>query len=106
MSVYLCSFVFLLSFCDSFVSSDIRNVLLLGSGGTIGSVLKRWLIDHGYTVLEVKNRNHIDLRNSNALSVFEPSSVHFVLFLACEVGGAKYIASIIPSSKLLFFLLL
>jgi nucleoside-diphosphate-sugar epimerase len=81
-------FTFLIHVCSC-------HVLLLGSGGTIGKALKIWLKQHGYSVQEVLNRNHIDLRRPNALASFQPASIDFVLFLACEVGGAKFIAGLL-----------
>lgn len=69
------------------------NVLVLGSGGLIGSALVKWLKSNGFNTLEVVNRKHIDLRVPGALDVFNNSDVSFVFFLACEVGGAKFIHS-------------
>lgn len=68
-------------------------VLVLGSGGHIGSHLVRLLQSGGYKVLEVRGRRHIDLRNPGALDVFNATDIAYVFFLACEVGGAKFIES-------------
>jgi len=68
---------------------SISKVLVLGSGGLVGSGLKSWLESANYDVIEVRNRRHIDLRNPNSLDVF--TGIDFVFFLACEVGGSKYI---------------
>jgi len=67
------------------------KVLVLGSGGLIGSAVLRWLKARNYETLEVKNRRHIDLRVPGALDVFNDEPVSFVIFLACEVGGSKFI---------------
>lgn len=69
------------------------KVLVLGSGGLIGSALVQWLQENNYETAEVINRRHIDLRVPGALDVFNESDVSFVFFLACEVGGAKFIHS-------------
>lgn len=53
----------------------------------------KWLHANNYDVLEVKNRQHIDLRVPGALDQFHKDQVSFVIFLACEVGGSKFLAS-------------
>lgn len=65
------------------------KVLVLGSKGLIGSALVNWLHANNYEVVEVYNRQHTDLRIAGALDSF--TNVTFVHFLACEVGGSKYI---------------
>ena len=70
-----------------------RPVLVLGSGGLIGRALVAWLRSQAFEVLEVKNRAHIDLREPGALDRFNASRVQFVYFLACEVGGSKFLES-------------
>jgi len=75
-----------ISICDA-------KVLVLGSGGVIGSALLQWLHANQYQTLEVTNRTHIDLRVPTALDVFSSEKIDFVFFLACEVGGSKYIDS-------------
>jgi nucleoside-diphosphate-sugar epimerase len=67
------------------------KILVLGSGGLIGSRLTTWLKNNNYDVVQVTNRRHIDLRNRGCLDVF--TDIDFVFFLACEVGGSKYINS-------------
>jgi len=62
---------------------------VLGSGGLVGSEVTKWLRNHDYQVLEVKNRHDIDLRVAGCLDSFR--NISFVMFLACEVGGSKYI---------------
>jgi len=42
-------------------------------------------------VHEVRNRRHVDLRQSGALHVFNSSNIDFGIFLACEVGGSKFL---------------
>jgi len=69
------------------------KVLVLGSGGLIGSALVKWLRSSGFETAEVVNRKHIDLRLPGALDVFNDDDISFVFFLACEVGGAKFIHS-------------
>lgn len=45
-------------------------------------------------MLHVRNRAHIDLRDPNALSTnFASEKISFCFFLACEVGGSKFIGS-------------
>jgi len=68
------------------------RVLVLGSGGLVGRAVTKWLLSEGYVVSEVSNRSHIDLRVPGALSRFEHlvPPVRFVMFLACDVGGAKF----------------
>jgi nucleoside-diphosphate-sugar epimerase len=68
-----------------------KNVLVLGSGGLVGRTLVKWLEERNYTVLHVRNRRHIDLRVPGALDVFNNSKVSYAFFLACEVGGSKFI---------------
>jgi nucleoside-diphosphate-sugar epimerase len=70
------------------------DILILGSGGLIGSALTEELTSQGYTVLEIKGRNHIDIRNKTAFLQFvQGKQIEFVFFLACEVGGSKFIES-------------
>ena len=68
-----------------------RTVLVLGSGGLVGRALVQWLEEREYEVLHVRNRRHIDLRVPGAMDVFNNSGVSYVFFLACEVGGSKFI---------------
>ena len=68
-------------------------VLVLGSGGLVGRAAVRWLRAHQYEVLEVRNRRHIDLRRADALEVYNASNIAYCIFLACEVGGSKFIDS-------------
>ena len=73
--------------------TDRGAVLVLGSGGLVGRAVMTWLHDNGYQTLEVKNRKHIDLRTPGALDVFNKSQISYCIFLACEVGGSKFIES-------------
>jgi len=68
------------------------HVMVLGSGGLVGSALAAKLREKGYNVIEIKGRQHIDLRDPNALDFFDTVNVQFVYFLACEVGGSKFLA--------------
>lgn len=47
------------------------KVLVLGSGGLIGSAVVSRLQRSGFDVLEVQNRTHLDLRQTGSLDVFE-----------------------------------
>ena len=92
------------------------KILILGSSGLIGTALTNQLIhqtnNHAYghipndmgthhkliryndeDVLHVYNRTHIDLRVPNSLDVFHSyiDNITMVYFLACEVGGSKFI---------------
>ena len=69
------------------------GVLVLGSGGLVGRAVVRWLSERGHEVLEVRDRRHIDLRERGALDAFNRSRVAYCVFLACEVGGSKFIDS-------------
>ena len=69
------------------------NVLVLGSGGLVGSALAAELRRRGYNVLESRDRMHLDLRVQGSLSRFDDTPISFCFFLACEVGGSKFIAS-------------
>lgn len=73
------------------------SILVLGSGGLVGRGVVTALLRRGYHVEEVKNRRHIDLRVEGALDGFE--QVDFVMFLACEVGGSKYILDQVTSAQ-------
>lgn len=75
--------------------APIKRVLVLGSGGLIGSHLKTWLLNHGYEVEEVINREHIDLRVPGALDIFPRSDrpIDALMFIAAEVGGSRYLSS-------------
>jgi nucleoside-diphosphate-sugar epimerase len=67
------------------------RVLVLGSGGLIGRALTNALRSEGYEVFEVKGRADLDLRVPGALARFTPLNISFVYFLACDVGGSKFI---------------
>ena len=69
------------------------NVLVLGSGGLVGRALTAELQRRGYNVLESRDRMHLDLRVQGSLSRFDDTPIAFCFFLACEVGGSKFIAS-------------
>ena len=66
-------------------------VLILGSGGLVGSALERRLRARGYKFLYVLSRHHHDLRLEDALEIFSQFKIKFVYFLAYEVGGAKFL---------------
>jgi len=70
-------------FCLLMIVSDAHlngPVLVLGSDGLIGSALRQWLLTHDFSVLEVKNREHIDLRQPNALDRFDHAGIKFAFF--------------------------
>jgi|LauGreDrversion2_3_1035106.scaffolds.fasta_scaffold83757_1 hypothetical protein len=69
------------------------KVLVLGSGGLVGRTLVSWLEARNYSVLHVRNRRHIDLRVPGALDIFNRTKISYAFFLACEVGGSKFIES-------------
>lgn len=66
-------------------------VLVLGSGGLVGSALEPILRQHGYKTLHVLSRHHLDLRINGSLDIFSGIKIKFVFFLAYEVGGAKFL---------------
>jgi len=75
-----------------------QTVVVLGSGGFLGRALTRQLraLD-GVRVVEVRNRAHYDLRQPGSLAAALADAgapaPDFIFFLACEVGGAKYLES-------------
>ena len=65
------------------------KILVLGSGGLVGSALTRALEEKGHDVHQVKHRLDTDLR-------FEApphGNYSFCFFLACEVGGSKFLTA-------------
>ncbi|KAH0793210.1 nucleotide-sugar epimerase [Histomonas meleagridis] len=66
-------------------------VLILGTGGLIGSELKEALIQRGYKVLHVLSRHHLDLRIPYSLDIFSAVKIKFAYFLSYEVGGSKFL---------------
>lgn len=81
--------------------ATVRGVaLVLGSGGLIGGVLVRHLVRAGIRVEQVRNRRHIDLRVRGALDVFNRSDIQYCFFLACEVGGSKFLEDSDPRVQL------
>lgn len=70
----------------------IRRVLVLGSEGTLGTALCKYLNrekDIDVVRWDIKMGEEYDLRKPNNLDDILPS-VDFVFFLAFDVGGAKY----------------
>lgn len=65
-------------------------MLVLGSGGLVGSALVPELTKSGYKVLEVRNRFDKDLRRQRSLSIFDKQKIKFCFFLACEGGRASF----------------
>jgi len=71
---------------------DTPVVLVLGSAGLVGRYLGWQLERDGYEVLHVYNRTHVDLRVPGALEAYVGDRrVDFCFFLACEVGGSKFL---------------
>lgn len=73
--------------------SRISNVLVLGSRGQIGSDLCEYLQSQNFIVDEIDivlGDSH-DLRNKESLLEQKLSTTDFVIFLAFDVGGAKYL---------------
>ena len=68
--------------------------LILGSAGQIGSALKNYLINCGHTVLSIDIVESLeqDLRlyNNNLLDSYM-QECDFVMFLAFDVGGSRYL---------------
>lgn len=60
----------------------------------MGSALKQRLLQEDIDIVEVVNRNHVDLRDAEKfLNFIEPhtADISFVFFLACDVGGSKFL---------------
>jgi nucleoside-diphosphate-sugar epimerase len=91
--ILFCFFVSFLPFssCTLFYSSS-GHVLVFGSGGLVGSALVNELHNQHFTTLQVFNRTTLDLRNPLALDSLT-GPISFAYFLACEVGGSKFIDS-------------
>jgi nucleoside-diphosphate-sugar epimerase len=71
----------------------ISNVLVLGSRGQIGSDLCEFLQSQNFIVDEIDivlGESH-DLRNRDSLLEQKLLTTDFVIFLAFDVGGAKYL---------------
>ena len=87
--------------CSS-ISPFSGPVLVLGSDGLIGTAITAWLHLHHYSTILIHNRSHVDLRDPSALPShlsslsIPPSSISYAFFLACEVGGSRFLSS--PSS--------
>lgn len=81
--------------------TDVQNVLVLGSTGLVGRSLTRLLQQYGYHVLESRHRYDIDLRQPGSMdAAFNGMRIDFAFFLACEVGGSKYLHSSLGSRKI------
>ena len=72
--------------------TGMHNVLVLGSTGLVGSAVTAELERAGYTVHQVRHRYDVDLRLPGALDRrFGNATLDFAFFLACEVGGSKFL---------------
>lgn len=69
-----------------------KNVLILGSAGQIGTHLKKVLLEHKYQVTEfdIENSFTEDLRIKNSAE-YEIMNADFVMFAAFDVGGSYYL---------------
>ena len=79
-------------------ATEPRNVLVLGSTGLIGNSLVQYLVAAGHNVFstdvheplkKLPGYKTLDLRTPGALDAFGSNKIHFVYFLACDVGGSK-----------------
>jgi len=87
-------FIFVLQSNVSRIEAEKKGtVLILGSGGLVGRALTKRMAEEGFEILHVRNREHIDLRVSGALDEFNATHIDYCFFLACEVGGSKFIES-------------
>eukprot|EP00802_Teleaulax_amphioxeia_P000038 Tamp_00038.p2 GENE.Tamp_00038~~Tamp_00038.p2 ORF type:complete len:945 (+),score=47.25 Tamp_00038:12872-15706(+) len=75
------------------VTRQAKSVLVLGSAGVVGSSLVSTLRRHGYHVLEAPHRFSLDLRKIGCLDKFDRERIDFCFFLACDVGGSRYLNS-------------
>ncbi len=89
---------------DIVIPPSAGKVLVLGAGGFLGRYLSHALHQAGYDTVTVDNRTHVDLRIPGSLAahiVSQPLAwsatgalnVSYCFFLACEVGGSRFIAS-------------
>ena len=72
-----------------------KNILVLGSSGQIGSHLCKYLRERNYNVIEcdIVNSEAQDLRTKGILDLyFNYTNIDFVFFLAFDVGGSKYLS--------------
>eukprot|EP01028_Stygiella_incarcerata_P004728 TRINITY_DN20573_c0_g1_i1.p1 TRINITY_DN20573_c0_g1~~TRINITY_DN20573_c0_g1_i1.p1 ORF type:complete len:559 (-),score=123.11 TRINITY_DN20573_c0_g1_i1:345-2021(-) len=88
--------LFLTLFCVSRVACVEHDgcILILGSDGVIGRAIATQLSRSGETVCEIHGRMDLDLRIQGSLkSRLAETRVRYVLFLAFEVGGSKYLSA-------------
>lgn len=74
-------------------SKELRNVMILGGSGQIGAPLQQYLSKQGIKVFNVDlalGPEH-DLRKSGQLAEYWMQQVHFVYFLAYDIGGSKFL---------------
>jgi nucleoside-diphosphate-sugar epimerase len=82
----------------------VKSILILGSSGTIGNNLKLFLKKKSFQIIEydILNTSSQDLRNTENLLYFNKclDDCDYVFFLAYDVGGSKYLNSIINKDYL------
>lgn len=79
----------------------VHSVLVLGSTGLVGRSLTRVLRHGGYRVVEARHRYDVDLRLPGSMdAAFDGVRIDFAFFLACEVGGSKYMHSQAAAHKI------
>jgi nucleoside-diphosphate-sugar epimerase len=76
--------------------------MILGSGGLVGRSLTEKLKELRYNIIEIKGRQHIDLREEGCLDIFNNVNISFIYFLACEVGGSKFLSKSGEIQKLIW----
>ncbi|MBS0285950.1 MAG: NAD(P)-dependent oxidoreductase [Proteobacteria bacterium] len=73
--------------------------LVLGSEGVVGKSFCEFIenkTEHSCTHWDIKNGSEFDLRDTNNISKLKKTmeDCDFVMFLACDVGGSKYLNTV------------
>ena len=96
MIICLTIFILLTACVASLGTVSAGKVLVLGAGGLVGRHLTTELSRHGHVVTKVSNRLDIDLRFQTP-----PADTYdFAFFLACEVGGSKFLTKEFSQAKI------